>query len=715
METSVKNPQTIFSQPQHLQVPVYQRRYVWKAEEQWEPLWRDITRVAELRAAGQAQPHFLGAVVTQTSGAGMGMIATHALVDGQQRLTTLQIVLDAAAAELTIAGFPQQAARLTTMTHNDSAFGEGVELLKLQHLNDDRAAFTSVMTAEPPIDYPSLPSGQITDAHQYFAEQVRDWLGDEPDVVRVEALVGTLTTGLQVVVISLSESEQSQEIFETLNARGTPLTAADLVKNFVFQQIAAEGGSPEQAYKDHWRALERSFWTKEISVGRYRMERLSLFLNHWLVAQTGDEVSTRSTFTRFQRWFRHEQSRSMDEVLGSLHAQADLYERWSKDAGQTAGDIEPVPLFVYRTESADIEAVKPLLLWLHDVDRALPETVTTPALQLIESWIMRRALLRRPASEYSRVVANLISSLRSVEPADIPTTLEQELRDLQRPGTYWPGDAEVREELATASIYSQPKRRLRTYLEAIEDAHRGYLEPRPSADSRVTRNWMTIEHLLPQRWKANWPVRDLAHEVDRDAHVHRLGNLTLLTGSLNSSVSNGPWLGEKGKRSALSSSDTLLMTRAPRLIEGWDESHIDARTGDMTDKLLRTWPAPADHDVRPVQATAQTENLYLSLKELVARGAVVPGTLLTARYGDHSGRTATVTDDGSVLLDGVTYDSPSGAGKAVLGRTVNGWTFWRLPDGRRLREARQDVTDGGVGQTSATFDLTGGDDQGDVV
>lgn len=689
MQTDVKTPLEIFSMPQHLMVPVFQRRYVWTAENQWEPLWRDISRVAGRRLEGVATQHFLGAVVTQSSSAGMGSLANHSLIDGQQRLTTLQILIDAAAAELDAAEQPQFSQQLAMLTHNPPAFAlDEARVLKLQHENEDRAGFVAVMTAEPPVDYSGLPQSGIVQAHQYFSEQVREWLGDPVDPARAAALVATLSQGLQIVVIALAEHEPSQEIFETLNARGTPLTAADLVKNYVFQQIVREGGSANAAFRDHWQELEKSFWRKEVRIGRYSLERLSLFLNHWLVAQTGEEVSTRSTFTRFKSW--HEQSgRPMARVLDAIHRQARLFEEWVHEAGKTEGDLSSVALFLYRTEAAELEAVKPLLLRLFDVDRPVPAEVAAEALRNVESWLMRRSVLRRPASEYSRVVASLINDLQGVEPQGVAKALRDSLIRLNRPGTYWPGDEELERELVSAPIYTQPKGRLRAYLEAIEDWHRGYTKTTSASGSRVKRGAMTIEHLLPQKWKDHWPVDTLQQQIDRDAHVHRLGNLTLLTQSLNSSVSNAPWNGAKGKRQALDTSDTLLMTRAPRKTEDWNEQRINDRTSSMTTALLETWPAPQGHNPDPVKRSEQEAAGWVMLRDLVASGHLPVGTILTAREGNYEGRAATVTADGLLEMDGKTYDTPSGAGKEVLGRAVNGWTFWRLPDGGKLIDVRQ--------------------------
>ena len=297
METNVRTPLDIFHLPQHLVVPIFQRPYVWDEAEQWAPLWQDIRRVAELRLADaySQATHFLGAVVVQAQENAAGSLQPRNIIDGQQRITTLQLLMDSAAAVLQDGGEENLAGQLGELTHNSTRHVQDeADLLKLRHTNRDREAFDEVMRADPPIEYESLVHREslLARAHEYFLRQVSAWLGplDHEDFgLRGRVLVDVVSRGLQLVAIDLRATENSQEIFETLNARGTPLTAADLIKNFVFQRLDAEGSDTAKAYAEDW-PFEAKFWEKEVSVGRYPITRGSLFLNQWLVARTGEEV-----------------------------------------------------------------------------------------------------------------------------------------------------------------------------------------------------------------------------------------------------------------------------------------------------------------------------------------------------------------------------------------------------------------------------------------
>ena len=717
MDTHVRTPLAIFSLPQQLVVPLFQRPYVWDEENQWGPLWEDIRRLADHQLAHPGSPatHFLGAVVIQAADSSFGAMQTWSIIDGQQRLTTLQVLFDAAAAAFEVLELDQLTGQLAALTHNPGVFvGDGDVALKLRHTNRDRTAFDEVMLAPPPIEYEALkhPGSLLARAHRYFSEQVTGWLGDEaaqPDAVeaaerRARALTNVLTQSLQLVVIDLRADENSQEIFETLNARGTPLTAADLIKNFVFQRLAAEKVDTQHAYRELW-PFETKFWEKELSVGRTLVSRSSLFLNQWLISRVGEEVGPKSTFTRFKYYVEHEAGTSMRDLLALIKQQADTYEAWAVAAEDPHRDLGVVEMNVYRTTSAETEVLKPVLLWLTEPGSPYSKQTVDRVVSTVESWLVRRLMLRLSSADHGRVVAELIRDLRRVPDAELPRRVQAHLSRLSAESTYWPGDDEVRQVLAKENAYRRFKRRrLRMLLEAVEDAHRGYAGDRPSRTGmRVPRLGFPIEHLIPQKWATHWPVDDLAAEVERDAHVHRLGNLTLITASLNSAVSNGPWDGEKGKRAQLEKHDVLLMNRRVRELSegGWNEELIDSRTSEMVEALLATWPVPEGH-VGTVASRSVAQASEVSLKDLVVAGLLEPGTVLRARPGAWGDAQCTVLPSGDLQLDGKTFSSPSGAAQRIRKGSTNGWVFWELPDGRQLTDLRRQL----LGQ-SAVVDPVG--------
>ena len=417
-------------------------------------------------------------------------------------------------------------------------------------------------------------------------------MGDPNDPAyptRATTLVQVLTRGLQLVVIDLQAQENSQEIFETLNARGTPLTAADLVKNFVFQRLEAEGVDTRRAYADDW-PFESKFWETEIGVGRYNVSRSSLFLNQWLVARVGEEISPKSTFTRFKHYVDHECGQKMSELLPLIKQQADRYQQWTLAAADADRALTPTEMAVYRMSAAGVELLKPVLLWLHDPELDIPTDVATDVIAATESWVIRRQLLRLNSGDLGRVVTDLIRTHRFSPPETLAERVRTHLTRLASASTYWPGDDEIRAGLLTENAYRRfPRGRLRMLLEAVEDSLRTAYKYPP-----VPRRGYPIEHVLPQKWEQHWPVEELEDQLNRGAHVHRLGNLTLLTESLNSSVSNGPW---SLKRDKVAKYDVFLMNRHFHnpATETWDEEHIDARTQTMVDALLTTWPVPEGH------------------------------------------------------------------------------------------------------------------------
>jgi hypothetical protein len=692
VETNVRTPLEIFALPQHLVVPLFQRAYVWDEDEQWAPLWHDVRRMAELRLRDPytSAAHFLGAVVVQAQDNVLGNVQARNVIDGQQRLTTLQLLMDAAGAVFEELGQDALVAQLEGLTHNAEMYiAELGERLKLRHTNKDRDAFYEIMNAEPPVDHEALKhaSTRVVRAHRFFVTEVANWLredGDAEVATRAGSLADVLNRGLQLVVIDLRANEDSQEIFETLNARGTPLTAADLIKNFVFQSLEREGVDTQKAYAEEW-PFERKFWETDIGVGRYNISRSSLFFNQWLGSRLGEEISPKSTFTRFKSYVEHDSGQKMSQLLPTIRRQADQYEAWTLAADDPDRDLNRVELAVYRMRASGVEVLKPILLWLHEPGRDLPQEAIDSVVASMESWLMRRQLLRTASADMGRVVADVVRVHRTVAGVELPERIDEYLTNLKVASTYWPGDRELRSALVAERAYQRfPRGRLRMFLEAIEDQLRS-----THRVGRVSRRGYPIEHLLPQKWQTNWPVEDAQAQLDRAEHVHRLGNLTLLTESLNSSVSNGPWLGDGGKWAKLEKYDVLLMNREIRRVSenGWNEQRIDERTLALVDALTKVWPVPVGHEGKIVDSRA-SEHTWVELKHIVAAGLLEPGARLKPRPGGWPATEAVITRDGAVDVQGKKFQTPSGAGRYVKGAVTNGWTFWSLEDGRRLSDVR---------------------------
>jgi hypothetical protein len=698
LKTEVTTPQGIFGMPQHLTVPLYQRPYVWTEDEQWGPLWADIRQVAEHRlgGGGSSATHFLGAVVTQQADGQPVGVQEYLIVDGQQRLTTLQLVLDATAAAFSERELGALTGQLEFLTHNSAVhLRPGEPSLKLRHTNRDRAAFDEVMLADPPVEYEALKhhDSLIVEAHQYFAGRVGMWLDEDRETLaaRADALSVALQNALQVVVIQLGAGEDSQEIFETLNARGTPLTAADLIKNFVFQRLKAEGEDEERAYRESW-PFETRFWEDEVSVGRYATARSAVFLSQWLVSRIGKEISPRSTFTRFKFFVEHETHLKMSELLRIIAEQASRYQELTEGARDPHANLDRLTLHVYRMGVAQVEITKPIVLWLTEPGSPYrPETVER-VFGLVESWILRRRLLRLQSSDLGRIAGDLISVARSASDGEVVEVVERHLTSQQFASTYWPGDEEIRAVLATEQFYrrfSQPMQRM--FLQAVEDWHRGYAGNRPSKTGvRVNRDKQQVEHILPRGWKAHWRVPDLAAAAARAPRVHRLGNLTLLTGSLNAAVSNAAWLGEKGKRAAINKHDVFLMNRAlfERSEDGWNESLIDARTRELTSALLETWPVPEGHKGTVVDRSSRLSKATASYAHLIDAGLLAVGAVLVCTDPRWPDARCEVAAGGRVIFEGESYSSPAAAARKVRGGSGNAWYFWRTEGGESLNSLR---------------------------
>jgi len=694
MKADSFSPFDIFQRPQRLRVPQYQRPYVWNKDLQWEPLWTDISMLASRyleTGRGDVTPHFLGAVVLQHQFNDLNALQERMIVDGQQRLTTLQILIDAVQAQFITSGANKDALWLQELVENDGRYVNTTDdQFKLLPTNRDLPGYREVMSAQPPIDYGTLThaSDQVVQAHQYFAQAAEAFLTEDSPFSRderAEAIRVAIRDLLRIVVITLEPSEDAQAIFETLNSRGTPLSSADLIKNLLFQRLEDEKVDVGEIDNKYWRLFEKSFWEREISVGRRTYSQSSIFLTHFLVSRTGEVILAAEVFHRFKRFVATEWTQPTVKLVEEIFELASLYEQASERASLETGELSPVELFLYRMQTLDTDSVRPL--FLHLIDPSLPGLADSDLRQIlgdIESWLVRRALLRFTSKNYNRTLADLIRQLLNSPREDAALVVRSVLSSFTADTNLWPDDSSMRKELPSAPLYKDVRRdRLRMILEAVEDDFRGYTRStEPKTEERCPRHILTIEHVLPQNG-ANWPIREDEGESieERPGLVHSLGNLTLIRGRLNSSISNSAWDTPGGKRDEFRKHARLALTGT---LEGyeegeWTHSSIRSRTSDLLERVINIWPTPDGHQIQ-TDYIPPSETAYVSMIDLISAGLIEVGSQLEPRSSTYKGRYCTVLSNGHLESDdGEIFETPSGAGKHITGKpSVNGWWFWKF-------------------------------------
>ena len=577
-------------------VPNYQRLYVWSREDQWEPLWFDVRDIADKlaeKATGSeladadldaVEPHFMGAVVFKISGATPDLARKYRVIDGQQRLTTLQILMAAASSALDVAGLTEAANNLSHFTVNTSA-NQPLKIRYQRHRSGhDYERFPDVMDAARDRDGNPGIDGPIADCYRYFNSEIHEWLrlhGDQLNVAGT-ALVKTLALKLRLVAIYLDPNEKEHAIFESLNARGEPLTEWDKIKNYLLYKADEDRRlSQETFFEQYLDAFDDPWWRQLVGRGVQR-PRVDVFVDYWLESQTGKSVAVRRVFREFQHYVDRRDDR-LEEIMEHLLDDARYFmESETVKAGASGREA----LFHERRLAMGAGAVWPLLLKLRRLDVHTDDREA--CLVALESYLVRRLIAGYQARSYDQVALELIEALS--EQAQIlkgpSKAVRAHLLSYSENANLWPNDAATTQAVSQRhlAVYAQ-----RLVLAALE----GNLITSMAGNQSVPAG-LHVEHILPQGWgPEEWPLPsgidpEQAGE-ERSQALATLGNLTLLNARLNPSVSNRAWT---VKRKKIQKSDNLFLNR--RLLEEsgdrWTEDDIEQRGRWMGELIVKIWP-----------------------------------------------------------------------------------------------------------------------------
>lgn len=627
-------------------VPIYQRHYVWTLDKQWEPFWNDIRTKAIERLANRQRRfmHYMGAVVLEARGGfSTRHVPSYQVVDGQQRLTTFQLFLCAARDFALKHSFNSIADTISSYLFNDNQRlmeKPEVEIFKVWPTQYDRELFQDILTIKDRMQlrnkypnyfyayrdkiyqYKSTP--RLLAGYGYFYDRIRhsvetDDLEDEfaqapepeaenDDQAAIDAATRSLKLNMiwqslveefKVVEIILEEGDDAQVIFETLNERGEPLLAADLVRNNIFQRADAAREKAEDLFNRHWTRFEDPFWNKEEKQGRYKKPRIEFFLANYIAGQIGGEVNLSKLFSEYKAFLRlKDYPRIADELEEIARFGAIYLELISRSSDSDLAQ------FSRRLFPWDVTTVYPLAMriWatnMCDSDKKF-------ALNTLLSYIVRRAICGLTTKNYNKFFLSAIANLDKLgwSLENLTTFILSQNSETAR----IPDDKEFEQSLINRPIYGalQPSK-VCAFLRELELSKRTKYN-----DTSTLSSDLTIEHVMPDKWLAHWPMINglvptqdeylqgiyyraeddtlLGKITRRNRLLNTIGNLTLLTRSLNSSVSNGPF---SDKKAALQDHSLLVLNRELIKENYWNEEFIINRSQALAQLAKVIWQTPS--------------------------------------------------------------------------------------------------------------------------
>lgn len=605
MEVARLAIQSLFEKNVLYSVPLYQRPYVWKKDEQWQPLWEDLRRLTEVLLNGkQPRSHFLGATVQVVPPVPPGQIETRLLIDGQQRLTTLQLLLRAFEDVVSLEGDTRYRKAIGKLIRNEHPLStKDSENFKIWPTNADRKDYRTVMETSDRkaiLKFYGVRSNaeavgrNIPDAYLFFQDVISKWLSKDDGFSKqkkIETLYSAIRDNVRLVVIDLDGMDDAQLIFETLNARGTPLLSADLVKNSLLSEIQSNGDDVDKVYQKYWQPFDNDahFWRKEIGSGHASRARIEIFLKHALTLLTGDDVAAAHLYRAYHDFSRGADAGTALDRIQDIKKYGEIYRELMK------GHEEPrINLFLERLKVMDVGTAYPFLLKLFD-ELGNRVDLLTKVIEDIESFLVRRMVCRLSTRGYSSLFVDLVRTVSS-EAEDIPCRVREDLAARTADSDRWPKDTEFMKAWMSNPLFKKITRpRLRLLLEGLEAGLRSDF----AETNNVPRD-LTIEHIMPQNWEENWPLIGVGPAADeklhRDELIHTIGNLSLLSKKLNPLQSNKAWVvpndADGGKREALKSHSVLHLNKELCDHDLWNEDTIHARSEQLFKIAKMIWRAP---------------------------------------------------------------------------------------------------------------------------
>lgn len=568
MEAGKRSINEIFNGNKILEIPFFQRAYVWD-EPQWERFIADMEFVSQ-----NNKPYFLGSVILkqQQTSSGQSVGDKRTVIDGQQRLTTLNLFFKVLSLKLNNA-YLNNLFRLPMKNYE----------IALLHNRNDVKAFNKIM------DLPSLTDivgeDNVSKAYRYFKSEI-----DETKINFQNIL-----TNLMFVGVDLSQDDDEQQIFDTINSLGVKLSTAELLKNYFF------GRNDIQLYVDYWQSVfesdvdTRSYWDTEIFAGRFQRSFLDLFFYSYLQIKIQDSsLNVRSedkiVLTKVEglfesyKYFISRYNINKLELIAEVKEYATVFfNNFNSDVIDSelpeAPGIERINAIIFGLENTTL--IPYVLYVLKNVPL---EQDRNDIFQYLESYIMRRMVCHANTKNYNQLFAERFITNKILNVIDIKAYLENRSDKVN----FMPTDSEVIDGFKGSKLVNKQATGILYFIETRirnRNLH---------STSMMGLNRYSLEHIMPKKWENNWaPVHTEDDKNHRNRKLLTLGNLTIITASLNSSIRDGNWDikrygkgAKKGLAQYASGLDTFSQYIAKPI---WDESSIDERAQFLAEQAISIW------------------------------------------------------------------------------------------------------------------------------
>jgi hypothetical protein len=562
MEAKNYQLQNILNGSRQFMVPIYQRQYSWRDQE-WKQLWSDIT---DLLVEHEGEHHFLGSIVSKSFDATAGGITRFLLIDGQQRLTTLTLLIAAIRDALRDQedAESQMLARKLQDLYLTNQYETGNDYYKVLPTKADRDSYAAVIDSE---HHNADEKSLIWSAYLWFCKQIMA-IDNGRNNAELGVLVNNLVSNVEIVSITLSEDDNDYRIFESLNATGTPLTQTDLLRNFFLMRF--DGNDQERVYHHivHPMTSELNDVPKASSDTMFQ----------YALQRTGVYVRDKDVYSGWKRRCDGLDIEELENVLLTIHRDSVFYLSMVEPSREHDSAVSER---LRRLRQFGVLTPSPFVLnamrWRDEgkIDSAGLARI----LHVIQSFLVRRMFCNVPTNALNRIFIRLAEQLP--EHDDLVSATHHALSD---PGRRWPSDDEFKEKFVTYRLYRDsrgPQRRV--VLEALEAAA-GNKESPALAD-------LQIEHIMPQQLTAVWH-EELGEEALQihAKYLDTVGNLTL-TG-YNPELGNLPF-GEKRRRYRDSN---VQITKQVAEYDTWDDDSIRDRAEKLFRVAKEVWIGPVSDD-----------------------------------------------------------------------------------------------------------------------